>query len=161
MPTPFSIHDTQIDIINSFTSAAPVFKGTPSGQPGFEGNGKPAPIVVGVPASSGNSGVTSMAFGTSNQPFTTSRADLNSSSPTNTVYPYRATGKLFFNIGAATYVCSASLMKRGIIVTAAHCVANFGESPPLYTNWQFIPGYSNGVAPFGIWTATSATVLPR
>lgn len=158
LPTPFSIHDTQIDIINSFTSAAPVFKGNPSGQPGFEGNGKPAPLVVGAPASNGNGGVTSMAFGTSNQPFTTSRADMNSSSPTNTLYPYSATGRLFFNIGSATYVCSASLIKKGIIVTAAHCVANFGKSQ-YYTNWQFIPGYRNGVAPFGTWTATSATIL--
>lgn len=157
LPTPFSIHDTQIDIINSFTSAASVFKGTPSGQPGFEGNGKQAPVDVGAPASSGNGRVTSMAFGTSAQPFTTSRADL--SSATNTMYPYRATGKLFFNIGTATYVCSASLIKNGIIVTAAHCVANFGTGK-FHTNWQFIPGYRNGVAPFGIWTATSATVLP-
>jgi len=156
LPTPFSIHDTQVDIINSFTSVMSVFTGTPSGQPGFEGNGNPAPVNVGAPASSGNSGVTSMAFGTGNQPFTTSRADL--SSPTNTMYPYRATGKLFFNIGTATYVCSASLIKRGIIVTAAHCAANFGKSQ-FYTNWQFIPGYSNGVAPFGKWTASSATVL--
>lgn len=93
LPTPFSIHDTQIDIINSFTSAASVFKGTPSVQPGFEGNGKQAPVDVGAPASSGSGGVTSMAFGTSNHPFTTSRADL--SSATNTLYPYSATGKLF------------------------------------------------------------------
>ena len=34
---------------------------------------------------------------------------------------------LFFKIGSSTYVCSASLIKRGVVVTAAHCVANFGR----------------------------------
>ena len=55
-------------------------------------------------------------------------------------------------------MCSASLLKRGIVVTAAHCVANFGAKQ-FYTNWQFIPGYRNGIAPFGTWTASGATVL--
>src|SRR5436190_1748141 len=72
--------------------------------------------------------------------------------------PYRPSGKLFFNIGASTYLCSASLIKPGIVVTAAHCVANFGASQ-FYSNWHFVPGYRNGVAPFNNWTAASATIL--
>lgn len=42
--------------------------------------------------------------------------------------------------------------------TAAHCVANYGESQ-FYTGWQFIPGYRNGVTPYGIQTAYQAWIL--
>jgi len=101
--------------------------------------------------------VEAQEFGTSNHPFSTARADLIPTA-TNTSYPYRASGKLFFNIGNSTFVCSASLIKRGIVVTAAHCVANFGKKQ-FYTNWRFVPGYRNGSAPFGTWTAQSVIVL--
>lgn len=89
-------------------------------------------------------------------PFTTVRADLGGA--TNKMVPYKATGKLYFLIGSNTYMCSASLIKNGVIVTAAHCVANYGEQQ-FYTGWQFIPGYRNGVAPFGIQTAYQAWIL--
>jgi V8-like Glu-specific endopeptidase len=90
-------------------------------------------------------------FGTSNHPFSTARADL--SIATNTAFPYRVSGKLFFTqVGVAgTFVCSASLIKRGVVVTAAHCVAKFGKSQ-FHTNFRFVPGYRNGLAPFGTWT---------
>lgn len=65
---------------------------------------------------------------------------------------------MFFNIGSATYVCSASLVKPGVVVTAAHCVANFGQQQ-FYSNWVFTPAYSNGTAPYGVWNAASATVM--
>jgi len=122
LPIPFQIMDTQWDIINSFTSTASVFTGTAAKAPGFAGNGLQKPVNLGKPAFF-DGGVSSERFGTSNQPFTTARADL--SSPTNILYPYRASGKLFFKIGTASYICSASLLKRGIVVTGAHCVANF------------------------------------
>jgi hypothetical protein len=155
LPIPFRIMDTKQDIINSFTSPNSVFTGTPGRSPGFAGNGLQKPVNLGKPAFS-DGGVTSERFGTFNQPFTTARADL--SSPTNTLYPYRASGKLFFKIGTDTYMCSASLLKRGIVVTAAHCVVEFGEKQ-AFTNWQFIPGYRNGIAPFGVWTASRVNVL--
>jgi len=50
------------------------------------------------------------------------------------------------------------LIKKGVVVTAAHCVANFGTGQ-LYSNWHFIPGYRNGAAPFGDWTVKNAFVL--
>jgi hypothetical protein len=77
------------DIINSFTSTASVFTGTAGKVPGFAGNGLQKPVNLGKPAFFDN-GVTSERFGTSNQPFTTARADL--STATNTMYPYRASG---------------------------------------------------------------------
>ncbi|MEH1783856.1 MAG: trypsin-like serine protease [Nostoc sp.] len=91
-------------------------------------------------------------FGTSNHPFTTAR------NPQTTGYPYSPSGKLFFNIGNSSYVCSASAIQRGVIVTAAHCVANFGAKQ-FYSNWQFVPAYNNGNAPYGVWTANKAIVL--
>jgi Trypsin len=55
-------------------------------------------------------------------------------------------------------VCSASLISRGLVVTAAHCVAAFGQQQ-YYSGWQFVPGYHNGTAPFGVWSVRSALVL--
>jgi hypothetical protein len=127
--------------------------------PGEQGNGSMSPVHLGVPNSwtPDPDEVTSAEFGTSNHPFSTAQADLLSVA-TNTFYPYRAAGKLFFNIGSDTFVCSASLIGRGIVVTAAHCVAEFGQNR-LFANWQFVPGYRNGVAPFGVWTVRGVLLL--
>ena len=98
-------------------------------------------------------------YGTSYYPFSTSRVDLDTSSgDPSKLYPYRAAGKLYFNIGSSTYVCSASLVKKGVIVTAAHCVANYGQKQ-FYTNWTFVPALSGSLAPYGTWSAQSAFVL--
>jgi V8-like Glu-specific endopeptidase len=127
--------------------------------PGQKGSGRMTPIRLGVPNAwhADADEFTTEEFGTNNHPFSTARADLDPL-PTNTSYPYRATGKLFFNIGNSTFVCSASLIKRGVVVTAAHCVANFGQNQ-VYSNWQFVPGYRNGSAPFGVWTVLGALLL--
>ncbi len=142
------------------------------GVPGFArgavGNGKQTPVRLPVgngPAVSTDFDVSPQEFGTSNHPFTTKRVDLPASntttnSLTNGVslrWPYRITGKLFFNIGTSTYVCSASLIKRGVIVTAAHCVANYGKKQ-FYTNWRFVPAYYNGLAPYGAWSVNGRWV---
>lgn len=102
-------------------------------------------------------GIGPQEYGTTAHPFSTVRN--NSPRNTNVSYPSRASGRLFFTDGGSTYVCSGSLIKRGIVVTAAHCVANFG-SRTYYSNWQFVPGYRNGEAPFGIWSAASVAVPP-
>lgn len=125
---------------------------------GSVGDGKQHPIQLTAAKSFGaDDGVTPQEFGTSGQPFTTNRVNALGDN-TQFFYPLRATGKLFFNIGSATYVCSASLIKRGVVVTAAHCVANFGQRQ-FYTNWKFVPSYNNGSAPYGVWSAASATVM--
>ena len=43
-------------------------------------------------------------------------------------------------------------------MTAAHCVADYGQSQ-YYSNWKFTPGYRNGTAPYGVQTVTNAYVL--
>lgn len=125
------------------------------------------------------------AYGTSTAPYTTARAAAwvlgNSSSATNTPvtsYPWRATGKLYFQKpSGGTFVCSASLIKKGVIVTAAHCVHNFGQGAAgWYNSWIFCPanttsaggvyGCYNAAAPFiatsyynGTDTCTQAGVV--
>ena len=123
--------------------------GKAGSSPGAMGTGAESEVFLGAPAAA-EDGVGSQDFGTNNHPFSTARADLYGKK-NNTLYPYRAAGKLFFKIGSSTYICSASLIKRGIVVTAAHCVANYGQSQ-FYSGWQFVPAYRNGTAPYGTWT---------
>jgi V8-like Glu-specific endopeptidase len=96
--------------------------------------------------------------GTSNLPFTTVRADLYGLD-TNTNYPYRAAGKLFFDITSKGYSwCSGSMIKPGVVVTAGHCAAEFGKKA-FHSGWEWVPGYSDGSAPYGVWTVAEAYVL--
>jgi Trypsin len=95
-------------------------------------------------------------YGTALQPYSTAQVNAFGDK-TDTFYPYRATGKLFFNIGTAPFVCSASLIKRGVIVTAAHCVADYGKST-FYSGWQYVPSYNNGTAPYGVWTVSAVRI---
>jgi len=145
----------QMDVLQTLSAAGPLG----GFSAGAEGNGKTSLVQLGAPAlfADESDDITPQEFGTNNHSFSTARADLNPSA-TNTSYPYRASGKLFFNIGTSTYVCSASLIKRGVVVTAAHCAANYGARQ-FYTNWRFVPGYRNGTAPYNTWTVRSATVL--
>jgi V8-like Glu-specific endopeptidase len=148
----------QNDLANAFASQITLeeSRGSVSGS---NGSGVINLVRLGVPhpVMDDSAEVTPEEFGTTNHPFSTARADLDPLA-TNTSYPYRASGKLFFNIGTDTFVCSASLISRGIVVTAAHCVANFGQRQ-FYSGWQFVPGYRNGSAPFGVWSVGRAAVL--
>ena len=74
-----------------------------------------------------------------------------------TTYPYSAEGKLFFSDPkGGNFVCSASVLRPRIIVTAGHCVAHPSTNASeryFYTNFLFVPAYNNGAAPFGTWTS--------
>ncbi len=134
--------------------------GRPGSVAGKAGNGRETPVVLVPPkaiSDRSSDTVVPEAYGTSNQPFTTSRANPTGGKVTN-LAPFRAAGKLFFNIGSSPMVCSGSLIKKGLVVTAAHCVAQFGARQ-YHNSWLFVPGYDNGVAPFGIWAAAGAYVL--
>ena len=41
--------------------------------------------------------------------------------------PYRQSGKLYMRFGTGWYVCTASLIGPSILVTAAHCVHDYGQ----------------------------------
>lgn len=149
-PMPLPLAARPVDMVPSLQDL-----GTPGSSRGAVGNGQTSPITLPLPKISDHDGDMEGPepdeFGTSNLPFSTARADL-STAATNTQYPYRASGKLYFqDANNETFVCSASMIKRGVVVTAAHCVANYGQSQ-YYHNWHFYPGYRNGAAPFGNWT---------
>lgn len=142
--------------------------GVPKVETGFEGDGATSPVFLGLPDSPGQAiGEVSIApqqFGYFQHPFTTARADLssfnsstNNNVATNTRYPYRATGKLYFGQNGIQYMCTASLIKKGIVITAAHCVSEFGQNF-IFNTFQFIPGFRKDVAPYGIWEAADVYV---
>jgi len=134
--------------------------GLPGAEDGDVGTGEQNPVQLVAPKDvPQDAGIEPDEFGTSAQPFTTSQVNASGDLTVN-YYPYRAAGKLFFKIGTNSYLCSASLIKPGIVVTAAHCVANYGQSQ-FYSGWTFVPAYNNGSAPYGTWTAASATVPTR
>lgn len=153
----FSEHD----LMNIFGGEAIQAMDEPKFEQGEVGDGRTTPLFLGVPAVPIDNDIVvpdrPQEFGTNNHPFSTSTAD-NNGTATNKHYPFRASGKLFFKDGTDSYVCSASLIKRGVVVTAAHCVAAFGENR-FFSNFVFVPGYRNGSAPYGKWNATSVTVL--
>ena len=104
-------------------------------------------------------------------PYTTARASADVLGPTATAsavavtsFPWRATGKLYFKIGTDTYVCSASLIGPGLLVTAAHCVFDFGmnSAAGYHTNYAFVPAQNaaDGTTPYGAWTALGAIIAP-
>ncbi|UJP05885.1 MAG: trypsin-like serine protease [Nitrosomonas sp.] len=130
---------------------------------GKDGSGKLNPMSIPkskFAPSEESDDISSQEYGTYKHPFTTSRADARNNQ-TSRQYPFRASGKLYFNIGAATYVCSASLIKNGIIVTAAHCVAPYGGQS-FYSNWVYVPAKDDNFvnnAPYGVYSASSAVVM--
>ncbi|WP_287130039.1 serine protease [Candidatus Cyanaurora vandensis] len=149
-PPPNAIELPDLDAVRDLLPSTPGFSA------GAQGAGRTNPTLV--PKSGiDEDEVGSEEFGTSLQPFSTAKADL-SGLATNTYYPYRAAGKLFFRDGNSSFICSASLIKRGLVVTAAHCVSAYGQKR-FYTSIQFIPGYRNGAAPYGTWNAASTSVL--
>lgn len=106
----------------------------------------------------------SKAFGTFGMPYTTTRvqegvrsaAGTTDANRLSTTYPYRTIGKLTFSAG----YCSASVIRRGVIVTAAHCIQNFGSGTSTFSNFQFRPGHYGAVgataaqiAPYGTWNS--------
>ncbi len=61
-------------------------------------------------------------------------------------YPYTAIGKLFFTLNGTNYVCSASVIRPHLLVTARHCVFNYVDPSggQFATNVVFYPGYYFG-----------------
>jgi V8-like Glu-specific endopeptidase len=143
---------------SSDVGAAPRVSAQPGFAPGKAGTGQTRPERL-FAAKGGNSqSVSPEQAGTSEHVFTTARAGVEQTKLRN-AYPLSAAGKLFFKIGRASYICSASLIKPGVVVTAAHCVSEFGANT-YYTDFEFIPAYSQGLAPFGKWHAVSVIAAP-
>jgi len=74
----------------------------------------------------------------------------------------KTTGRVFWQVGTSYYSCSASVVaskSNDLIATAGHCV--YDTSAKIWynnNNWIFVPRYSNGQAPYGIWPGRRFTV---
>lgn len=103
------------------------------------------------------------AYGTSTAPYSTTRVALWTAGPAAGVntsvnsYPFRPTGKLYFSFGGQNFICSASLIKRGVLVTAAHCVFKYGRTTTgWHSNFTFCPANVNGAGgAYGCWSASN------
>lgn len=93
------------------------------------------------------------AFGEKNHPFTTKRASSENGITPVDQGPWRATGKLFMKFGSNTFVCTASVIDKGLLVSAAHCVHNFGEKAGGFADAvTFEPARHENDKPYGTWT---------
>jgi V8-like Glu-specific endopeptidase len=72
----------------------------------------------------------------------------------------RTSGKVFFTLGGWDYVCSGSAVSSpdsSTVLTAGHCVNEGGDgvtSGAYATHFVFVPGYRDGLAPYGTFAAT-------
>lgn len=102
-------------------------------------------------------GVAPQDEGTFNAPYSTSK--VNSPISNNAqYYPWRTVGKLYFTQNGGNYQCSASVIARRVIVTAGHCVhSGNGAASGWSSNFNFIPAFENGAAPYKQWSWSLAT----
>lgn len=108
---------------------------TPGGTPGssLRKSGATGPTDGGVAT---QNGYDDQAYGSRSEkwPYTTARVAVSNLGPSSsaantpvTSAPYRFTGKLWSRYGSDWFVCTASLIKPGVLLTAAHCVHNYGQ----------------------------------
>ncbi|MFH0516772.1 trypsin-like serine peptidase [Streptomyces sp. M41] len=70
-------------------------------------------------------------------------------------------GRVFFTYQGRTASCSGNAVtsaNKSTVITAGHCVKLEGA---WHTNWVFVPGYHDGQAPHGRWTATKTLSTPQ
>jgi V8-like Glu-specific endopeptidase len=60
-------------------------------------------------------------------------------------FPFSTIGKLFFQIGTSSFVCSASVIRPHLLLTARHCVLDAAAG--FARNVVFDPGYKSGANP--------------
>jgi len=125
------------------------------------------PVVANKPGSSLDPAVGGQAYGVNASykwPYSTARvaitgAGFNSTNPLLVPVasrPYRYTGKLWMRFGSSWYVCTASLVRRGVVVTAAHCVHDYGKGQAGFANEvrfmpaNYVSNVNNG-GPYGYY----------
>lgn len=86
--------------------------------------------------------------------------------PEPSVPPYTVNGRLFVRQGGARGFCSATAVNtatRQLVLTAAHCLNSGPRGFRGRSTWssyvEFVPAYSNGTAPFGVFVAYRKSVF--
>lgn len=93
--------------------------------------------------------ITAPASGTAKQPFTSAPLVPISADQS---YPYMTVGRFYLTIGSSTFYCSAAAIRPRLVITAGSCVhQGTGGSAGFYDNFQFVPAFRDGAAPFGTW----------
>jgi len=125
--------------------------------------------VSGIPGYVGMPEVESNAVGsTGDMPYSFQKvATYGQIGPSNFFYqvpvtsrPHRFTGKLYMRFGSSWFVCTASLIKRGVLATAAHCVHNYGQGASGFADevrW-YPANYSPQGGPWGFYTGLTVYV---
>ena len=153
LPTIEKAPASQLELLTDSPNVT--FEGEPKFYPDGEGDGVQTPVSLPTATVAQQSALLPPPppeYGSSGQPYTTTQVKRASDDPN------RRAGKLFFQSPDGASVCTGSLIQRGIVLTAAHCVAKFGTGQ-FFGSWEFVPAYRNGQAPFGIWTVRDAIVL--
>ncbi|MFE0026998.1 trypsin-like serine peptidase [Amycolatopsis sp. NPDC059021] len=73
----------------------------------------------------------------------------------------KTAGRVFFTFNGRKASCSGDAVTStngSVVVTAGHCVKYQGT---WHTDWVFVPGYDNGNAPYGQWTASKTLTTPQ
>lgn len=91
------------------------------------------------------------------KPYNTKRVATITNGVPATRKPYAAAGKLYFNVGSGTATCSGSLVRPGVVITAAHCVSEFGQQR-FFQDFVFVPGKHFGQEFYGRWTAEDVVI---
>ena len=100
-------------------------------------------VITDKSGASGLSDKESRAFGSATEkwPYTTARVAVEQLGTSTIIKntpvssrPYRLTGKLEMRFGTSWFVCTASLIKKSVLITAAHCVHDFGLGDPGFAD---------------------------
>jgi len=166
------------------TSSAPTITGRPKSPlpmlkrlPAFPSSATTPPRSQGVPGArpvdqSQSFGVMSRNYGGKSFAYTTALVK-PMTAPKNTSLinvatssrPYLTSGKLWMKYSDGWYICSGAMLGKGIVNTAAHCVARFGRGTALGTGvasevW-FVPAATTNsrsslstAGPVGAWSVS-------
>ncbi|MBW4677842.1 MAG: trypsin-like serine protease [Desmonostoc geniculatum HA4340-LM1] len=91
-----------------------------------------------------------LSFGTSKVPYSTSRVLGGNTNPAQ-ADTYRRAGKLYMAVGGTTYnyICSASMIGKSLLLTAAHCVHDYGKGNNGWVRKvKFVPAKNNSSEPY-------------